>query len=1367
MKDILVKNSKIYTIILIVLLLNISLLYAQQKASAEFITEIQPMTLKTGEQIEDGIQRVMFHKNKLYVTNIWAGIQCVNVDDIKNPKIISTYETQHRPRNVFVSEKYCYVSDELGGVSILEVKKDIPTKIGQIKTTGDAFWVEAEYPYVYVAEEKSGVNVYDITDVSNPVQLGSYDTPGWAWYLTIKNNLVYVGDKNGGLQILDFSNKTNPVRVGQFQNLPDAKTVFIEDKYAYVANGPNGMAILDISNPKFPSLVSTYETAGYIFDLFKSGQNVFLADESNRRVDILNISNIKKPVLEGSYQAEGKVYSVWKKDIYLFVAADNKVLLLRHNNPPVLAAIENQLVPEEEKLIVTPSAADQDGDAIYYEVKNLPTGATMDSLSGIIRWTPTYEQSGVYKNITLTVIEDTDTKLSDTKSFSIDVKHVNRSPVMSQVRDTVVSENVTISFVVGEGTDPDKEDAGKLTYVAENLPEGAAFDGQTRTFSWTPTYEQSGVYTIDFVVNDPAVGSDRDACTLTVSHVDRKPVLTAVENKTIPENQLFSLKVEGSDPDIEDQNAISYRTEHLPEGAVFDAQTQIITWTPTYNQAGVYNDILLIMKAGNLSDSTKFNITVTHVNRLPILQPIADQVVDENKRLSYLITGSDDDVEDQGKLVYESVNLPEGAQFNSETLEFSWTPTYEQSGTYSDPTFIVTDPAGLSDSQSVKIVVNHINRAPLLEELQSISGNENIPISFSVIGSDADVEDAQKLEYKALSLPEGANFSDQKFSWTPTYDQSGIYKVEFVLSDGQLSDSHFVSLTIVHVNRPPKLDSLAVQTVDENKQLQFKLTASDPDIEDAGKFTVTAADLPEGTAFDQGTLSFTWTPTFEQSGEYNVTFTNTDPEGLTGKLKAVVKVNHINRTPVFNPILAQVVDENNLLTFVVPAGEDPDKEDTDKLVYSAKDLPEGATFDPVTRSITWTPTYDQSGEYTVVISLSDGEFTVVQPIKLTVNHINRAPVVDIIKPQNINENSQLQFSVNGNDPDKEDAGKTTLTVSTLPEGAVFDNKTGSFAWTPTYEQSGEYNVTFTLTDQAGLSTSQTATINVVHVNRPPVLSDIPSQSVAENTPVSFIVTASDDDKEDEGKLTFSSSNLPEGSMLDATSGSFTWNPNFLQAGNYNVNIKVTDSGSLSAEKQVTIDVSNVNRQPILNALDNKVVNENSLLTFKISGTDEDTDNEITFNLSTLPEGAEFNEKTGDFSWKPNYSQAGDYSFNVTMSDGESEVSSSFSVTVNNVNRKPEIEKGGSTTITIGETAKLSFSASDADEGTLTFSSDNLPDGSTLSSSGEFSWTPGDNQIGSFVFTVQVSDGTDTSQTSASVTVEAKPAPPPPPAPNQN
>ncbi|MEJ2543775.1 MAG: putative Ig domain-containing protein [Calditrichaceae bacterium] len=757
-----------------------------------------------------------------------------------------------------------------------------------------------------------------------------------------------------------------------------------------------------------------------------------------------------------------------------------------------------------------------------------------------------------------------------------------------------------------------------------------------------------------------------------------------------------------------------------------------------------------------------FDVTVNHVNRPPVLDVIADAQVDENKPLRFTISGSDPDVEDEGKLVFTAENLPEGARFNADSLSFSWTPTYDQSGIYENVIFKVTDPSDLDTSQAIKITVAHVNRPPVLAEIPPQTVDENANLAFTLVGTDPDVEDEGKLVYTADGLPEGATLSSTNVTWTPTYDQSGSYPVSFTVSDGRLSDTKSTTITVNHINRSPVMDAIAAQSVDENAELTFNLTGSDPDTEDEGKWSIQAQGLPEGAVFDSTADRFTWTPTFEQSGSYQVVFVNKDPSGLTDQKTVDITVNHVNRTPVLPEQAAQTVDENTPLAYTLVPATDPDKEDEGKITYEAADLPEGAVFDASTLTLNWTPTYDQSGTYTVNFSATDGAFTVSQPMTITVNHVNRPPVITAITDQVVDENQPWTLKVEYSDPDKEDEGKLVISAENLPDGATFDAASAQFSWTPTFDQSGDYTgITVNLNDPEGLSDSKTFNLTVNHVNRPPELAAVPAASGEENTAIAFALSGTDPDKEDEGKLVYACSNLPAGATLNAQSGEFAWTPNFTQAGEYTLNFKVNDPAGLFAEQSAVITVTDVNRAPVLNAVANAQVNENEELKISLVGSDEDTDNTLTYSADNLPDGASLNSSSGELTWKPTYDQAGDYSVIFKLSDGKETVSQTAEIKVNNVNRKPEINGSSSESVEAGSTVSIKFNGSDPDGDDLTFECGNLPSGADFdTNSGQFSWTPSDDQAGEYALVVKVSDGTDEATTRCTITVKAKPIPEP-------
>ena len=75
------------------------------------------------------------------------------------------------------------------------------------------------------------------------------------------------------------------------------------------------------------------------------------------------------------------------------------------------------------------------------------------------------------------------------------------------------------------------------------------------------------------------------------------------------------------------------------------------------------------------------NVTVTDTNAAPVLDPIADQEVEELQPLAFTATASDDDAGDT--LVFSLAGtVPVGASIDENTGAFSWIPAADQSGTH-------------------------------------------------------------------------------------------------------------------------------------------------------------------------------------------------------------------------------------------------------------------------------------------------------------------------------------------------------------------------------------------------------------------------------------------------------------------------------------------------------------------------------------------------------------------------------------------------------------------------------------------------------------------------------------------------------------
>ena len=113
---------------------------------------------------------------------------------------------------------------------------------------------------------------------------------------------------------------------------------------------------------------------------------------------------------------------------------------------------------------------------------------------------------------------------------------------------------------------------------------------------------------------------------------------------------------------------------------------------------------------------------------------------------------------------------------------------------------VASDNAGSASSSST-INVNFQNSAPILNLIGNKVINEGSLLMFAISGFDYNND---PLAYSAIGLPSGATLNPLTgaFLWTPSYSQSGIYPVTFSISDGTLTDSETISITVNNVIIP-------------------------------------------------------------------------------------------------------------------------------------------------------------------------------------------------------------------------------------------------------------------------------------------------------------------------------------------------------------------------------------------------------------------------------------------------------------------------------------------------------------------------------------------------------------------------------------
>ena len=182
-------------------------------------------------------------------------------------------------------------------------------------------------------------------------------------------------------------------------------------------------------------------------------------------------------------------------------------------------------------------------------------------------------------------------------------------------------------------------------------------------------------------------------------------------------------------------------------------------------------------------------------------------------------------------------------------------------------------------------------------------------------------------------------------------------------------------------------------------------------------------------------------------------------------------------------------------------------------------------------------------------------------------------------------------------------------------------------------------------------------------------------------------------------------------------------------------------------------VANTNDAPTVTSTAVTSATEDSAYTYTVTASDVDVGDTLTMTGTTVPSWLTFDATTGVLSGTPLNANVGDNSVVITVGDGTTTVTDSFTITVANTNAAPTITSTAVTAATEDSLYTYAVTASDVDVGdTVTLSGTTIPSWMTFSSTSVLSGTPTNAEVGSHAVVITFSDGTASVTDSFSITV---------------
>lgn len=246
-----------------------------------------------------------------------------------------------------------------------------------------------------------------------------------------------------------------------------------------------------------------------------------------------------------------------------------------------------------------------------------------------------------------------------------------------------------------------------------------------------------------------------------------------------------------------------------------------------------------------------------------------------------------------------------------------------------------------------------------------ISVKENEEVNLKPKAKDADEDDIAYTFSEPL---------DENGRWQTDYGDAGEYLITVTASDGKLETTRKVLLVVERVNVAPKITDVPDNIeVEEGDILVLTPTATDPNGDDV---ELSISD-PVGEDGE-------WNLGYQDAGDYTVEITATDGELETVK-KVLVSVKKKNVAPVIENLEKEITIDEGEKIVLSPVVTDLNKDEIELTIA-----------EPVGNDGIWETGYTDHGEYTITVEANDGTTTTTEEVKITVNDVNIAPVIEDI-----------------------------------------------------------------------------------------------------------------------------------------------------------------------------------------------------------------------------------------------------------------------------------------------------------------------------------------------------------------------------------
>ncbi|MCF7811171.1 T9SS type A sorting domain-containing protein [bacterium] len=317
------------------------------------------------------------------IPNGQYGWSILDISQPDSPETVSIYESSIQARSIKIRDEFAFITTYEHGLVILNISTpDSIYETGRFEFD-NAFHLSLNDSLAFITTEVFderhrtyvyyGMHIINYSDPENLHEIFANEAP--IHCTAVSDNALfvsYVDRDNNLLQIFDISDPSNPELISEYQTPEFIEDIAVSGNLCFIAVGESGICILDITNPAEPRAIGFFNTPGLANKIRIEEDHLFVSDYINDHINRFLVFDVSDPTHPSEVGYTNLPREIWDFTVSDGIAylAELYILEIYDCNPVLSAEAETINYPSAFRLYPAYPNPFNNQSIIHFEIPN-------------------------------------------------------------------------------------------------------------------------------------------------------------------------------------------------------------------------------------------------------------------------------------------------------------------------------------------------------------------------------------------------------------------------------------------------------------------------------------------------------------------------------------------------------------------------------------------------------------------------------------------------------------------------------------------------------------------------------------------------------------------------------------------------------------------------------------------------------------------------------------------------------------------------------------------------------------------------------------------------------------------------------------